>query len=331
MKNPISYFLLSLLLIILISCGNEAENNTGEGSKNFSQNRNIVRIRGGHYTLEEFRAYLRYETMNLEDIELNEEILSFYLERFIEHKLLLQEAKKHNIRISEEELQSKIEELGRYVSSDKEGVNKTEKLINDQGWVEHLEDILIVQKYVEIVLTTTVVVNQEEEKDYYNKHYQKISSQRNYRLSQIVVLDKKLAMELSEKLKKDRSRFPDLAKKYSITPDATQGGDIGWYTMDQLPEYIQKKLVNLRKGIISNVIESENGYLIIKLTDRKIHRKPSFYEIRDSIRAKLLQEKREKCLNDYLDNIWQEEKTRKKGISIFQDNLDFIYTPTEKI
>ena len=60
------------------------------------------------------------------------------------------------------------------------------------------------------------------------------------------------------------SSFEEVAKKHSNGPNAENGGDIGFVNQKDLDEKITESLLQLKAGEISDVIESENGFIIVK-------------------------------------------------------------------
>src|SRR6185503_17434359 len=61
--------------------------------------------------------------------------------------------------------------------------------------------------------------------------------------------------------------FADVAKKYSETPDSTDGGDMGYVTV-QLDDDISKAIDKLAKNQITDIVEVSDAFEIFKLTDR---------------------------------------------------------------
>lgn len=82
-----------------------------------------------------------------------------------------------------------------------------------------------------------------------------------------------------------------MAKKSSQDPgSAVQGGDLGFFARGAMVKPFEEAAFALKKGEISDVVESDFGYHIILLTDTKTPRQPSFDELRVSLEAQLRQE-----------------------------------------
>ncbi|MBN2096785.1 protein translocase subunit SecD [Candidatus Peregrinibacteria bacterium] len=80
---------------------------------------------------------------------------------------------------------------------------------------------------------------------------------------------KKEAERLLKEIKKDPDRFEELAKEYSDCTSASNGGDLGFFGTGQMTPAFEEAAFALPIGGISDVVETEFGYHIIKTTDKK--------------------------------------------------------------
>jgi peptidyl-prolyl cis-trans isomerase D len=104
--------------------------------------------------------------------------------------------------------------------------------------------------------------------------------------------------------------FAQLAKQESADSTAAKGGDVGWLTQDQLPSPLDKAVFSLRKGEISDVIETPAGLHIFKVEDIREEKTQSLKDATAEITRTLKSEKgkreaakvadqdREKALSD---------------------------------
>jgi peptidyl-prolyl cis-trans isomerase D len=101
---------------------------------------------------------------------------------------------------------------------------------------------------------------------------------------------RKKAEDVLKKIKKG-AKFEDLAKENSEDTTKDKGGDLGWLVQGQTVPAFEKAAFGLPKGGVSDLVQTQYGFHIIKVLDREnAHTKP-FEEVRDSIRGPLLLQK----------------------------------------
>ena len=80
----------------------------------------------------------------------------------------------------------------------------------------------------------------------------------------------KEAKRILKEIKSDPDQFGELAKQHSDCSSAPMGGDLGFFGRNQMTKGFEDAAFAMDVGDISNVVETEFGYHIIKLTDRKV-------------------------------------------------------------
>jgi len=89
-----------------------------------------------------------------------------------------------------------------------------------------------------------------------------------WRASHILVKDKALAMELLKRIKQGAS-FESLARENSSCPSKSSGGDLGWFGTGKMVPAFESATKRLSPGSVSDVVQTQFGYHIIKCTGRK--------------------------------------------------------------
>jgi peptidyl-prolyl cis-trans isomerase SurA len=98
----------------------------------------------------------------------------------------------------------------------------------------------------------------------------------------------------------DGKDFAALAKEHSQGPGAADGGDIGEVARGQMQEEFEKAVFSLKPGEVSDVIETDSGYHIIKVEQRAGEAHQPLAEVKDDIREKLYRENMEERYDRWL-------------------------------
>jgi len=89
-----------------------------------------------------------------------------------------------------------------------------------------------------------------------------------WRASHILVKDKTLANTLLKRIKLGAS-FEAMAREHSTCPSKSRGGDLGWFGPGKMVGAFEAACKRLGSGSLSDVVSTQFGYHIIKLTGRK--------------------------------------------------------------
>jgi len=127
--------------------------------------------------------------------------------------------------------------------------------------------------------------------------------------------------------------FSAVAAKYSEAESAKNGGDLGWFTADQMIPEIAISLFPMKKGEVSDVIQSPLGFHIVQIEDRKTEDGVDKIRVRQIlVRTKTFADwltEQEKSMNIRIplkDYYWDKEKSEVEftdaGMRDFEDNLD---------
>ena len=126
-------------------------------------------------------------------------------------------------------------------------------------------------------------------------------------------------METVLDLLKNGGRMADLAKEYSIAPEAEKEGMLGWVSEGQLDETIDKFVFSLKENEISKILESPYGFHIFKIIDMKEKGIKEFPEAIREIESTISMEKREVVFKKWLDGLKKEFPVRVKERQILAD------------
>ena len=156
-----------------------------------------------------------------------------------------------------------------------------------------------------------MAVNEADLKTYYAQNAQQLSGTEERRASHILITASKTvsaqerekarakAEELLAIVKKSPDTFADVAKKNSQDPgSAANGGDLDFFARGSMVKPFEDAAFSMNKGDISEVVASDFGYHIIKLTDIKTPKQRTFEELRPELEAELQKQQAQKKFSE---------------------------------
>ncbi len=146
----------------------------------------------------------------------------------------------------------------------------------------------------------TVTVNDADVRTYYEQNNARLQSKEERRASHILInapkdmpaaereKAKAAAQDLLQKVKAKPDTFVQLATKFSQdSGSAAKGGDLDFFARGAMVKPFEDAAFSLKKGDISDLVESDFGFHIIRLTDIKTPSVPSFESVREKLVTEL--------------------------------------------
>lgn len=226
-------------------------------------------------------------------------------------------ARVNGIEIKEEDLNFMLETLNPQIARQfysKEGREKLlkelvnqelfycnaveEKEFDDEEFKLELEKIkrTALKQYALRKLLSSVSATEEEAKTFYEEHKSTYQAEESIRASHILIAeeDEKIGKEIIEKIKNGEA-FEDLAKEYSNCPSSEQGGDLGEFTRGKMVPEFESAAFDMKVGEVSDLVKTQFGYHIIKVTDKKIAKTMSFDEVKEQVMNTVLSMKQQEA------------------------------------
>lgn len=160
-------------------------------------------------------------------------------------------------------------------------------------------------------VTKGIIVNETDLRTYYEQNIKQLSGAEERRASHILITApvtaptgqreeaKAKAEALLTNIRKAPNTFADLARKNSQDPgSALSGGDLGFFTRGTMVKPFEDAAFSMQKGVISDVVESDFGYHIIKLNDINVPKKRSFEEMKPMLEADLKKQQAQKKFSE---------------------------------
>jgi peptidyl-prolyl cis-trans isomerase D len=164
-------------------------------------------------------------------------------------------------------------------------------------------------------LAQGITLNEEDLKAYYKENVARLSGDEERRASHILLNAPQTApvaerekvrakaQGLLDQLRKAPETFAAVAKAESQDPgSAAQGGDLDFFGRGAMVKPFEDAVFGLDKGAISDLVETEFGFHIIRLTDVKAPKTVSFEEMRPQIEADLRKQQGQKRFAESAEN-----------------------------
>lgn len=254
-------------------------------------------------TTEELKKDFEYISAGVTLPEGNhDEIKNQLLEQVVDYYLILEYGREVRFSLSEEELDSAIEEIKKDYPDNAFEEALLRGYVDFEQWKLRFREQLLVNRIIEKVTQDIPQPSYEEIKAYYDANQNEFRCPRMVQFRQIVCRTRQEAEDLMQRLKGGED-FRDLAREHSVAPEASNGGDVGWIAEDQLDESMEKVLFSLPEGKISPITKTPYGYHIFLVISTRTEGIKSLPDVMREIEAKLLHERREAFCKDWLGQL----------------------------
>jgi foldase protein PrsA len=239
---------------------------------------------------------------------LNDQYGAQVLDSLISEKLVLQEAKKKKITVSESELKKELKTLQdsyggetAFQSAMKSSGVSTDRVNKD------LKTYVLTRK----ILEPRIKITDAEMKTYFDENKATFAQDEQVKASHILVADEKTANEVKDKLAKGED-FAKLAKEYSTdTGTKDNGGDLGFFKKgDMVPEF-ETAAFSLGVNEISEPIKTDYGYHIIKVVDKKASTDAKYEDHKAEVKEAIMSEKIQTEYTTWLAEAKKDAKIKK--------------------
>jgi peptidyl-prolyl cis-trans isomerase C len=169
--------------------------------------------------------------------------------------------------------------------------------------LEQLTKALVADRLVQEVISEEAVVTEAEVRAYYDAHLDEYTKE--YRVSHIVVGSLEDVATVQELLK--TRTFSWVERRHSLDKHTGVGGDLGFLSKGNMIPEFEDVVFDMETGSVSDVIESDFGYHVIKLTDVRTSRNKLDYEdAAEEVSRVLLLQKRSAVYDELVRSLREE-------------------------
>ena len=239
------------------------------------------------------------------------------IDQLVTIQVLLQETKARNIVVSEAEAKAasdqKLKELRAQVP-DQAAFNKAmaERNMTVAKLRSDIRNDILISRLLEAEMAKVPPPTDAELKAYYDKNPNEFSG---VRAAHVLIRPegfdedskKKARAKAEDVMKQARAGtdFAELAKQHSADGSAQQGGDLGFFTRERMVAPFSNAAFALQPGQISDVVETQFGFHVIKVIERK---DVKFEEATEKLRAFLTAQKREEAQAAFIKSLKDKAK-----------------------
>ena len=264
----------------------------------------LIRVENRTVSLEQFRREFAKTLPAGQELSAEEknQLERAFLVQVIDRELTLAEAERLHIQVTPEELEQAIQEYRtEYPDGAFDEVLK-ERGISFAEWRQELEQGLLVEKVMRQAVDARIAVSEPEVANYYRENRDEFNRPEQVRARQIVVGSEEEGQRVLGLLRQGRP-FAAVAKEFSLSPDAEEGGDLGFFARGQMPPEFDQVVFTLAPGRISDLVHSEYGYHIFLVEERRPAQRLSLEQARAQIREQLLAAKQEQAYQAWLQEL----------------------------
>ena len=225
------------------------------------------------------------------------------LDALVDRALVLQRAKAAGLSVSEAEVQRATDALAD--DTRKTGAAWGEHLaragLNPEQLSDETRERLLAEKYV-AEQTRTERASAGETRAWYDAHKTEFEDPEAVHCLQIAVRTPEEAKSVLDQLRAGAA-FDKVARQAGISPDARNGGDLGWFSKGTMPKVFDDTCFSQPAGKISGVVASPYGYHVFKVLGRRAPRTRKFEEVKAEVERRATAEKRAQAERQLLQQL----------------------------
>lgn len=215
------------------------------------------------------------------------------LELFVEDKIFQKEVKRLGLDASDKEVAAEVATIRERLN-----INETDlkKMLKERGttyaiYKDFLRRQIEQRRLITQEIRSNVTISKEDVLNYYHQNIAKAAPTIEYHTKHIFFNttpsnEIEVRKKAEQIVKRGRSveNFGTLARQFSEGPEANSGGDIGWFSLDQVIPEFKNAITKLRPGEISDPFKTSKGIHVLQLVDL---RQPSPPELDDKTKERI--------------------------------------------
>jgi peptidyl-prolyl cis-trans isomerase C len=248
------------------------------------------------------------------------------MQRVVDSKLLAQEAERLKMQPNDQRVKETMAQIEKQAG----GRAQLDEALAQRGMTYDMlaasvAESDLVQVFIETTIDPQVSVSPEEVAAYYKEHPEMFQQPEQVHARHILMTagaDASAETKEAAKAKAEAARkralagedFAALAIEVSEGPSAPKGGDLGFFTRQQMVAPFADAAFALEVGGISEVVETQFGYHVIKVEEKRPAKTMTFDEVREPLTEMLRQNQGGEATTKVLDQLAEKAKITQVGM-----------------
>src|SRR6056297_1310371 len=279
----------------------------------------VATVNGEDISRRDFEQLIGYVQMQYQQLGMQvqgpqlAQLKAAVLESLIDDELLYQIALEEGYSPTEQEVNEKLDITKQQVGNEE----SFKQLLSQQGLTEddlkqEIRKGLVREKFEADRFKSGIEVNDADVRTFYEENPGEFTQPFQFRTSHVLVQVEQDASEEDRKAARKRiesalqriedgEEFSEVAREVSDCPSSTNGGDLNYNGKGSFVPEFEKAALEMEIGEISDVVETQFGYHIIKLTDLKEEEAVPFQQVEGQIEDYLLRIRTQEKRSAYLE------------------------------
>lgn len=219
------------------------------------------------------------------------------LNQMITQRLIHQAARAEEITVDEASIEAELERIKQQLPP---GMSLEEAVSSAGMDMDQLLEDIRTNLMLRQLLAARIEITEEEMQGFFDQYKDFLGTDEQVKVRHILVASQEEAEALRQSLL-EGGDFAQLAQEHSIDPgSAARGGDLGWVSRNQTVPAFEEMAFSSPVGEISPVVQTDFGYHILLVEDRREAKEATYEETRDEIRDYLMEEKMQEAYETWL-------------------------------
>lgn len=270
--------------------------------------------------LSVFQKRAAQEGRQLSDADLTT-VKNRILENLIDAEVLYQQSQKEGVKVDDQAINEQIETIKKRFS-DEAAYKKALEGMDVSEIRAQIQRGLAINQLLDTNVRQKITVTEEESKKFYNNNPNLFKQPEQVKASHILIkvapdaeeskkIQARKKIETVQKKVRQGEDFGLLAKANSEGPTAQRDGDLGYFHRGRMAKPFEDAAFALNVGEVSGIVETQFGYHLIKVTDKKPARTIPYKEVQPRLEQHLKKEKGKTEIQGYIENLKKSAKIKR--------------------